>query len=308
MTSSGITSQSLNRNTTREGDGEVLNHDALRAFEIAMMTIKRSPVTIHKRMELLNRLADHLGDIQLLAATLANLYAFQVSINHLAPASLDIYTRHIRAFYSWARTQGLIDADPAAALGLPKVNRGVPHPTLADDLRMIFRCAPANLRLAYVLAAFTGLRCGEITRLRYQDLDLDSPSPTAIIQGKGGRQRTVPLFSPVVHELRNGHRGWVITRSGKPFTPPGLSTVSSKYLASIGIDTTLHSMRHYYATMAVRITKDPLLVRDLLGHVSVQTTEIYMQNDTQRAHRQLEDFVTTMNSLLGRRDHLVIAS
>jgi hypothetical protein len=65
-------------------------------------------------------------------------------------------------------------------------------------------------------------------------------------------------LKPVVDEI-GYKRGWIVPNSqGKPFTPDYLSSLSSKYLHELDIPTTLHSMRHLFATDTVRITHGPL--------------------------------------------------
>src|SRR6266568_3473080 len=99
---------------------------------------------------------------------------------------------------------------------------------------------------------------------------------------------TVPLLPAVVDELLRQHRGWVITlNNGKPYTPNRLSVASTKHLHELGIPTTLHSMRAAFATLAFQATRDPLFVRDLLGHESVATTEIYTLSSLADAHQRL---------------------
>jgi integrase/recombinase XerD len=157
-----------------------------------MRVAKLSEVTIQDRVEVLIRLEHHLKGVPLLDATTAMLYAFQVSYSHLAPATVDIYSRHVKAFYKWCRRSGLVTVDPAEDLMLPKLRKGRPHPTLHSDLATIFGCTFGPLRLAYTLAAFAGLRCGEIARLTSRDINY-GPHTTALIHGKGGKERVVPL-------------------------------------------------------------------------------------------------------------------
>src|SRR4051812_4945310 len=131
----------------------------------------RSEVTIRDRIETLERLARHL-DHDLLTATEVELAAYQGRFEHLAPATVDVYTRHVQAFYRWALQRKLIDADPSTELIRPHLRKGRPHPTSLDDLRTILACTVGALRLAYVLAAFAGLRRGEICRLHRSDLEM----------------------------------------------------------------------------------------------------------------------------------------
>lgn len=271
----------------------------MQQFITHMRIMKLSDVTIRKRVEILGRLADHLGDVPLLSATTEMLTDWQAAHAHLQPVSLHSYTRHVTAFYRWARRAGYLEVDPAVDLELPRLPKSVPHPTTLDDLRVILACATGRLRTAYILAAFAGLRCGEVCRLRSTDIGYD-PMPIALIRGKGGKERRVPLLPPVVDEV-GYRRGWIIDRDGRQVEPARLSNESTLFLQRLGVPTTLHSMRATFATLAVRITHDPLFVRDLLGHASVKTTEIYMEYDMDGAHDKLADLASMATGLLRPR-------
>jgi integrase len=276
---------------------------ALTEFARDMTIAQLSPVTIQKRLELLDRLSRHLAGIALIDATAADLRDFQGTFAHLAPSSVDIYTRHVRAFYYWAYARRLISDNVAEGLIMPRVRRGLPHPATRDSLRTVFACATGTLRMVYVLAAFAGLRRGEICRLKRTDLSLVGARATALILGKGRRERKVPLLGPVVDELSFyglPRTGWVIRHNGKPYNPERLSVDSHNFLAGIGVETTLHSMRHSFATDVGRATKDPMFVRDILGHDSVATTEIYMDTDLEGAHEKLAGYSAAINEVLGR--------
>jgi integrase len=279
--------------------------EILDLFHLHMQTAKLSPDTIKKRLEVLRRLTTFL-DGKLIAATSDDLAAFQATFAHLAPASIDIYSRHVASFYRWALAYGHIDKDPTGRMVDVRLRKGLPHPTSADDLRIIFACTRRPLRTAYALAAFAGLRAGEITRLRWEDIDLRRG--TAFVRGKGQRDRIVPLLAPVVDELQRvgiAPRGPVVVLpSGRPFTPNRLSMESCKHLTQLpGVSTTLHGLRHSFGSLAYRYTKDPLLVRDLLGHQSVQTTEIYMSSTVDGAGERLAGLAGDAAGLLDDGGH-----
>lgn len=273
---------------------------ALHQYRTEMEIAKYSPVTISDRIALLQRLAHHL-DKPLLDATEDDLRGFQARFAHLAPASVDIYSRHMKAFYDWAARRRLLDRSPAENLIIPKVPKGRPHPTTADELRIIFACTRGVLRLVYVLAAFAGLRRGEICRIQRRDLDLAQPLATVLVHGKGGKERIVPLLAPVVAELYEyglPRAGWVVKRDGRPYAPGQLSIDSHNHLRQLRLSTTLHSMRGTFATAAAQATHDPLFVRDLLGHESVATTEIYMASTMADAHARLALLAEVAESFL----------
>lgn len=286
--------------------------EPLRAFEIEMKIAKRSATTIQDRLRVITRFAEQLQK-PLLEATTGDLIAHQARFAHLAPATVNIYSRHIKAFYDWAYRRELIARNPADSMVIANVPRGRPHPTSADDLRTIFACTRGPLRTAYTLAAFAGLRRGEICRLHRRDVELTADGRgTALVHGKGGHERLAPLLIPVVAELNDQGafgRGYVLTgRAGAPYDPERLSVESTVHLQGIGMATTLHSMRHTFATTVARATKDPLFVRDLLGHRSVATTEIYMGSDMDGAHDRLAAVSDQVEGMLTPRRLRVVGS
>lgn len=299
---------------TRGSNVRVSSHRGYRVQQIIvqqmidhMKVLKLSEATIWARAEVLARLCIFTNDEPLLDVTPETLMRYQRSYAHNSPATVNIYTRHLREFYRWATASGLLRDDPSAALPVPKVHRGKPHPTLPDDMKVIFSCSRGYLRTVYILAAFAGLRCGEVCRLHSRDLYLQTDSPHALIHGKGGKERYVPLLPAVVSEI-----GWtkghiIVNRSGHPMSPASLSAESSRFLTNLGLQTTLHSLRHYFGTEAYRITHDPLLVRDLMGHESVASTEIYTDSNTDRAHEKLAGLETSAERLLRPR-HLAAVS
>jgi len=277
----------------------VLSAELLHVYVTEMRVANYSPVTIGDRVELLGRLRRHIGK-PLIDATADDLAGFQSMFVHLAPATINIYSRHVKAFFDWAVKRGHLDRSPADDLVIPRVNRNRPHPTTVEDLQTVFACTRGPLRIAYALAAFAGLRRAEICQLHRRDLDLGSPAATALVHGKGRKERIVPLLPPLVAEL--GPSGWVVAHpDGRPYLPDRLSTESGRHMQRIGVSTTLHSMRHFFATRAAHATKDPLFVRDLLGHESVSTTEIYMLSDMDRAQERLDGLATQAAGFLGDR-------
>jgi integrase len=276
----------------------------LRAYERDMQLRALSLRTIGDRLAVVARLARWLAPAGLLEADGARLLDYERGFAHLAPASCDLYVRHIQSFYGWALQRGLLDVDPSVGLIRPRLRRGRPHPTPLDDLRVIFACTPRGaLRTAYTLAAFAGLRRGEVCRLRREDLHLDGTA-TADVAGKGGKARMVPLLGPVVDELAGSglpRAGWLLTRAGAAYEPERLSVESYRHLQRLGVATTLHSMRHAFATTTYRSTRDVVLVQRLLGHANLTTTQIYVEPDLDDMHTRLRVVSDGAASLLGPR-------
>jgi site-specific recombinase XerD len=134
------------------------------------------------------------------------------------------------------------------------------------------------LKLAYGM----GLRVSELVNLKISDIDSTSMS-VRIEQGKGKKDRVVPLPESVLDEMRSYYKeyrpeiylfegqngGQYSIRSAQQVFKSGLKKAGIK--KPIGI----HGLRHSYATHLLETGTDIRFIKDLLGHHSVKTTEIY---------------------------------
>jgi integrase len=141
---------------------------------------------------------------------------------------------------------------------------------------------------------YMGLRVSEITRLEVPDLDLEA-GQCLVREGKGGKDRTVPIPSRLAADLRTWLAGRVV---GYVFpSPRGSGRLSSRAVQRMikrvavraGIPDAEkprkvhpHKLRHTFATQALRSGADIIEVRDLMGHSSVATTQVYLSADGAR--------------------------
>jgi site-specific recombinase XerD len=137
----------------------------------------------------------------------------------------------------------------------------------------------------------TGARASEAARVKIADLNLEAASVK--ISGKGGKQRFCPLWSATVSELATiiaggePSRPLFINRCGRPITRFGIHTVvernelkaraQSPTLAAKRVSP--HSIRHTTATHLLRAGVDINTIRGWLGHVSLETTNVYAEID-----------------------------
>ncbi len=244
------------------------------------------PATIRARRQALDRLARALAS-PLVDATADDLRLWQERLT-LGPYGLSNETVQVAQFYHWAQRHGHRADDPAELLPRVKTPKMLPRPISEADLRMALACAPDRIRPWLILAGWCGLRAREVALLERAHIrDQDDPPTLFVRDGKGGKQRVVPLPRTVARELaslRLPARGPVFRRAdGLPGgVPPGrLSKIASDYLRSIGVPATLHQLRHRYASLAYQATHDLLLVRDYLGHESANTTAGYAKINPQ---------------------------
>lgn len=152
----------------------------------------------------------------------------------------------------------------------------------------------AQGRRDHVLLLFlynTGARASEVTHVKVADLDLNAASVK--IFGKGGKQRFCPLWSVTVSALTTiiaggePSRPVFLNRCGRPITRFGIHTaIERNALKARAQLPTLaakrvspHSIRHTTATHLLRAGVDINTIRAWLGHVSLETTNVYAEID-----------------------------
>ena len=177
----------------------------------------------------------------------------------------------LRAFYRWAATRELVDNDPTAVVESPKVPRRLASPVSQHDLRRAWDAGSFRMRCIIGLAAGAGLRVSEIAALEMANVDFDNL--TIIVRnGKGGVDRAVPMASPLADLLRHAGPGKVVAyKNGE-----SVSDAIRSHFRRLGIDHRPHDMRHSFATECARICGgNMVVVAQLLGHASIQTTQRY---------------------------------
>ena len=226
----------------------------------------------------------------------------------LAAASLQRRSGAVRVFFRWAKRQGLVDEDPAAALKSPKIPHRLPETLTQTDAATLMDAVLAaaaedpsplgvrNLAILEVLYS-TGMRIAELCGLT--DARLDLLSGTALVRGKGKKERLCPIGRPAALALqaaldardrRQAGQGGgrpaavFLNRAGGPLTPRSVERSLKKYLAGAGLDPgiTPHVLRHSFATHLLDAGADLRSVQELLGHASLSTTQIYTHVSVER--------------------------
>ena len=152
----------------------------------------------------------------------------------------------------------------------------------------------------------TGIRVSELVNLRIRDISLYTPC-TMIVHGKGNKSRHVPLLKDaaiIIQKYLDRCRSssidvndWLfVNHMKKQFTRQGINHLIKKYgnLARksypelIPMDLSPHKMRHTAAMELVNAGVDLIYIRDMLGHVSIRTTEIYAKTDAKLKREAIE--------------------
>ena len=163
-------------------------------------------------------------------------------------------------------------------------------------------------RRDYVLLLFlynTGARADEAAQLTIAELELaitqDRDLSSVKIRGKGNKLRSCPLWPHTVRALRESigerapHEHVFLNRYGRPITRFGIHTMVERYVARVSAKmpalankrVSPHSLRHTAATHLLRAGVDQNTIRNWLGHVLLDTTNIYTEPDLEMKAKAL---------------------
>jgi integrase/recombinase XerC len=242
-------------------------------------------------------------DVSLLRAWLARQHALG-----RARATLARRTAAVRAFTHHLHRRGLLENDPGLLLGTPKKRRDLPGVLTQDDAARLLETldaeGPMGLRDLAVLEVLygTGVRVSELCGLDIDDLD--TGRRTVRVLGKGNRERTVPIGEPAVRAVEDWLRAGrpaVATETSGPalflgarggrLHPTSARRIVHSRIADAGTmpDLSPHGLRHTAATHLLEGGADLRSVQEILGHASLQTTQLYTHVSAERlkqVHRQ----------------------
>jgi tyrosine recombinase XerC len=204
-------------------------------------------------------------------------------------------TACLRSFFRYLHRRGDVPSNPALTLVTPKLERRLPAVLDGNEVARLMdqpdRSTSLGLRDAALLELLygTGIRLGELIGLRVRDLDLHGG--TLRVTGKGDRQRIVPLGAKARDALRAylGVRDTLVpsegpaaqelfrTVRGKRLNPKGVNLLMNRYIGRVSecSRTSPHVLRHTFATHLLSRGADLRAVKELLGHQSLSTTQIY---------------------------------
>lgn len=194
-----------------------------------------------------------------------------------SPAAVRLYRTIVGQFFAWATDprSPRLDFDPSALLpDPPPLPRRVPRPIPTTQLVAILARAREPYRTWYVLAAYAGLRCCEISTLDREHIGQD----VIWVRGKGQRERLIPTHPDVWAAVRDLPPGPVARLAdGRRANRHYVTNCGNDHLRAIGAHgVTMHRFRHTFAT-AIYQSSGELAAKRLLGHASVATTQIYAQ-------------------------------
>lgn len=260
----------------------------LAEYRIHMERRNVRPRSIDKLEGTLRLFAESIFPREFITATHEDVDRF-LDGRHLGARGRYAYISTLHGFYKWAVIYGKTKVDPTLKVMRPRLPRQVPRPIPDEHLRRALMSAPPMERAMLALAAYHGLRAGEIAGLQREDiLELNDPPVLIVLDGKGGHQRVLPLHPVGWEEIRPWTHGRVDylfgNTPGEPMKAWAVSHAVNHLLHDLGYESSLHSLRHWYGTKVYQASKDLRVTQALMGHASPNTTVGYVAWSSQDAH------------------------
>jgi integrase/recombinase XerD len=213
----------------------------------------------------------------------------------LSPRTQFCRLSHIRIFYEFLVKSNLCLYNPAQAIELPKIPRGLPKDILTpNEVRRILKQPNTSSLIGYrdrtILEVFysTGIRLSELIDLTVYDANIENN--VLRVKGKGNKERHVPLgkmagkylakYTERIRPQLVGENQIIqlfVTKNGNKMARATVGLIARIYSKRAGFNKKIscHTFRHCFATHLLEKGADVRYVQELLGHASIITTQIY---------------------------------
>lgn len=233
---------------------------------------------------------------------------------NMSAYSIQGHVRAIKAFFGWLADDGIIESNPLANFPLPKVPQYVIKILTPEQIKLLLSSIDKTTSLGFkyyciiLLFVDTGMRISELVNIKVNDIDSQHGFVTVL--GKGRKQRIIPLLRFTIRELQRYQNRF---RQGdgfadSPYLFPdkygGSITVNSvqQYLrrlaqkAALDVKVTPHVFRHTFGTNAAVRGVNAFILKEMMGHSSIQTTSRYThpQPDDLKAQHNMFSMVNEL--------------
>ncbi len=197
----------------------------------------------------------------------------------------------IKSFYKYLFKEKIIEYNPADLVESGKIDRKLPNYTTIEDFKTLIDTVD-NLRdkLLINLLFASGARRVEIVSLKKTDIDFNSN--LIKLKGKGSKERVVPVHENIIKDLKVRcdaiSSKWVFPskiNKGNHITPRQVNQIITKWIKAANLEDknlTPHSFRHAFGKYMYENGGDIKSIKDMMGHESINTTDIYTKISTKR--------------------------
>lgn len=216
----------------------------------------------------------------------------------------------VKAFFKYLMIEHIIETNPSELLESPRLDRKLPEVLSVDEVQKMIDAIdlsePQGERNKAIIETLygCGLRVSELIDLRLSDLHFKEDMIT--VTGKGNKQRLVPIGAIAkkqiiiyiqqlrvqMHPQKNQEDILFLNQHGQQLSRQMIFIIVKQLAEKAGIHKKIspHTFRHSFATHLIKHGADLRAIQELLGHVSITTTEIYTHLDTDDLRKAILEF------------------
>lgn len=212
----------------------------------------------------------------------------------------------VKSFFGFLVLDGYLQNDPTELLETPKIGMKLPTVLSLQEIESLMREIDLSSREGHRNRAILevlyscGLRISELTNLRFSDLFFDEGFIK--VEGKGGKQRLVPISPAAIKEIElylierrkqkvgKGFENYIfLSKRGTPISRVMVFHFIKQYAESAGIKKNIspHTFRHSFATHLLEGGANIRAIQLMLGHEKITTTEIYTHMDREYLRQEI---------------------
>lgn len=242
-------------------------------------------------------------DLREIEAEWLRSYVVEMMRNGKAPRTIHRKISAYRTYVRFSKRQGLMDLDPTDSVSLPKLSKRLPNVIPEHAMNELFQeeVFPSDWkgrrdRSVIALMYETGIRLSELIALETNDLVRDQSELRVF--GKGNKERRVPLMKETVESVEEHlrmrpfkSRFLFVSDAGRSLYPSFVYRRVHHYLSLVSSlqKRSPHVLRHSFATHLLNRGAELNAVKDLLGHASLSSTEVYTHQSLARLKELHQD-------------------
>ncbi len=278
-------------------DSPFLTHFTDEILQHTVATFAHSTMQLYR--DALRALIGQVGDIPISMITGRDVDRYKTArVRRVKPITVNKELSTLKAAFNIAVRWDYIETNPFVGVTRLRIPEKPPEYFTREEVRMLEEETGGEwLHDLIVLAVNTGMRAGELTSLRWQNVDLNRRIIHVVSSGdfktKTGRARIVPLNAracALLAERRGRGEDYVLTMYGRQIRKNWVSSAFKKIVRRLELRDELHfhSLRHTFASWLVQDGVSLYQVGRLLGHSTARTTEVYAHLQPETMHDVVE--------------------
>ncbi len=222
--------------------------------------------------------------------TVEDLQSFMEKLNKegYTAKSISRKTNSTKTFFKFLKTSGFINDDPASFLEHPKFENKPPRILTQTEYRALRDAARADIRIFAIIELLlqTGIRIGELAKLRVEDVIFEENPSLHVPAAEGSNERTIPLNKPAAEAVqkyleirpKTPSHALFVTKTGRPLLIRNIRTAIDRYFKIAGIlGAKVNDLRHTWVAHQLQSGTSLVIISKLAGHKRLSTTERYLQ-------------------------------